>query len=191
LSELYPCCCSHVASASGSAWKEGKMDFTGSQMIVTLKIISAAVSYQDGLKNEKVPPLTTTDSSECAEEIIGKNYAIMLGKGKEGGGRVLGRVLNPFEVSIASLPLVVKHMLRLRGCGKLVPGLCIPETDFLNSLGWPRFGRTPNPEPPYTFTSRPLSTAGAPTCTRTPRIGRKTPSALSRETEGALENCLG
>jgi lysophospholipid acyltransferase len=43
----------HVASASGSAWKEGKMDFTGSQMIVTLKIISAAVTYQDGLKHEK------------------------------------------------------------------------------------------------------------------------------------------
>lgn len=30
------------------------MDFTGSQMIVTLKIISAAVTYQDGLKPEKV-----------------------------------------------------------------------------------------------------------------------------------------
>ena len=30
------------------------MDFTGSQMVLTLKVISAAVNYQDGLRNEKV-----------------------------------------------------------------------------------------------------------------------------------------
>lgn len=30
------------------------MDFTGSQMVLTLKIISAAVVYQDGLLPEKV-----------------------------------------------------------------------------------------------------------------------------------------
>ena len=46
--------CSHVSSASGSAWKEGKMDFTGSQMIVTLKLISSAVIYQDGLEKSEV-----------------------------------------------------------------------------------------------------------------------------------------
>lgn len=36
------------------------MDFTGSQMVLTLKIISAAVVYQDGLKPEKVSPLSNT-----------------------------------------------------------------------------------------------------------------------------------
>ena len=30
------------------------MDFTGSQMVLTLKVISAAINYQDGLRNEKV-----------------------------------------------------------------------------------------------------------------------------------------
>ncbi|KAL3156423.1 hypothetical protein ABBQ38_000734 [Trebouxia sp. C0009 RCD-2024] len=44
----------HVASASGTAWKEGHMDFTGAQMVLTLKMISAAVCYQDGLKNAEV-----------------------------------------------------------------------------------------------------------------------------------------
>ena len=45
---------SHVAGASGTAWKSGNMDFTGAQMVVTLKIISAAVCYQDGLKQAQV-----------------------------------------------------------------------------------------------------------------------------------------
>lgn len=54
--------CSHIASASGQAWKEGKIDFTGAQMVLTLKLISLAVCYQDGLKKEEVrcrlsPPL--------------------------------------------------------------------------------------------------------------------------------------
>lgn len=31
------------------------MDFTGCQMIVTLKLISAAVNYQDGAQADKVP----------------------------------------------------------------------------------------------------------------------------------------
>ena len=50
--------CSHVFSASGEAWKQGNMDFTGAQMILTLKLISTAVSYQDGLRSSTVrcPP---------------------------------------------------------------------------------------------------------------------------------------
>ncbi|KAK9836737.1 hypothetical protein WJX74_007100 [Apatococcus lobatus] len=43
----------HVASSSGTAWKEGHMDFTGAQMVLTLKVISAAVCYADGLRPEK------------------------------------------------------------------------------------------------------------------------------------------
>jgi lysophospholipid acyltransferase len=43
----------HIGSASGQAWKEGKMDFTGAQMVLTLKLISVAVCYQDGLKQEE------------------------------------------------------------------------------------------------------------------------------------------
>lgn len=31
------------------------MDFTGAQMVLTLKLISLAVCYQDGLKPEQVP----------------------------------------------------------------------------------------------------------------------------------------
>lgn len=38
----------HVVSASGAAWKEGHLDFTGAQMVLTLRLIAVAVSYQDG-----------------------------------------------------------------------------------------------------------------------------------------------
>lgn len=44
----------HITSASGQAWKEGTMDFTGAQMVLTLKLISLAVCYQDGLKSDEV-----------------------------------------------------------------------------------------------------------------------------------------
>ncbi|KAL4442125.1 hypothetical protein ABPG77_011386 [Micractinium sp. CCAP 211/92] len=38
----------HVMQASGAAWKEGQLDFTGAQMVLTLRLIAVAVSYQDG-----------------------------------------------------------------------------------------------------------------------------------------------
>ncbi len=38
----------HVNQASGLSWKEGNLDFTGAQMVATLKLISVAVCYQDG-----------------------------------------------------------------------------------------------------------------------------------------------
>ena len=38
----------HVAGASGGAWKEGRVDYTGALMILTLKCLAAAVSRQDG-----------------------------------------------------------------------------------------------------------------------------------------------
>lgn len=40
----------HVMQASGVAWKEGHLDFTGAQMVLTLRLIAVAVSYQDGTK---------------------------------------------------------------------------------------------------------------------------------------------
>lgn len=39
---------SHVVQASGAAWKEGHLDFTGAQMVLTLRLIAIGVSYQDG-----------------------------------------------------------------------------------------------------------------------------------------------
>ena len=35
------------------------MDFTGAQMILTLKLISTAVSFQDGMKPDKARPAVT------------------------------------------------------------------------------------------------------------------------------------
>lgn len=40
----------HVMSASGLAWKEGAIDFSGAQMVATLKLIAVAMCYQDGLR---------------------------------------------------------------------------------------------------------------------------------------------
>lgn len=41
----------HVYQASGMAWKEGQLDFTGAQMMLTLKLISVAICYQDGRRH--------------------------------------------------------------------------------------------------------------------------------------------
>eukprot|EP00798_Chlamydomonas_sp_ICE-L_P022213 gene22213-29276_t len=43
----------HVVNASGESWARGEMDFTGCQMIVTLKLISIAVGYQDSRKKKE------------------------------------------------------------------------------------------------------------------------------------------
>lgn len=44
----------HVLMMSGDAWKNGGIDTTGALMVLTLKVISASMSYQDGLiKNEE------------------------------------------------------------------------------------------------------------------------------------------
>ncbi|KAL6777134.1 LPT1 [Auxenochlorella protothecoides x Auxenochlorella symbiontica] len=38
----------HVFQASGLSWKEGQLDFTGAQMVLTLKLVAIGVCYQDG-----------------------------------------------------------------------------------------------------------------------------------------------
>ncbi|KAJ8538656.1 hypothetical protein K7X08_029952 [Anisodus acutangulus] len=43
----------HVYYMSGDAWKEGGIDATGALMVVTLKIISCVINYQDGLLEEE------------------------------------------------------------------------------------------------------------------------------------------
>ena len=54
------------------------MDFTGSQMIVTLKIISAAVTYQDGLKPEKVPMTYTPKAVRCVFLFGGQSVELFM-----------------------------------------------------------------------------------------------------------------
>ncbi|KAA3484186.1 lysophospholipid acyltransferase 1-like [Gossypium australe] len=39
----------HVYYMSGDAWKEGGIDATGALMVLTLKVISSAINYNDGL----------------------------------------------------------------------------------------------------------------------------------------------
>eukprot|EP01025_Chloroclados_australasicus_P031139 TRINITY_DN3141_c0_g1_i2.p1 TRINITY_DN3141_c0_g1~~TRINITY_DN3141_c0_g1_i2.p1 ORF type:complete len:490 (+),score=42.82 TRINITY_DN3141_c0_g1_i2:298-1767(+) len=39
----------HMINASGHAWQQGDIDFTGGQMVVTLKIIAIAISRADGV----------------------------------------------------------------------------------------------------------------------------------------------
>ncbi|XP_052171097.1 lysophospholipid acyltransferase 1-like [Diospyros lotus] len=43
----------HVYYMSGDAWKEGGIDATGALMVIVLKIISCAMSYNDGLLKEE------------------------------------------------------------------------------------------------------------------------------------------
>ena len=41
----------HIAQSSGTAWKEGNLDFTGAQMVLTLKLVAIAICYQDGARD--------------------------------------------------------------------------------------------------------------------------------------------
>ncbi|XP_047968435.1 lysophospholipid acyltransferase 1-like [Salvia hispanica] len=43
----------HVYYMSGDAWKEGGIDATGSLMVITLKIISCVINYNDGVLKEE------------------------------------------------------------------------------------------------------------------------------------------
>ncbi|XVF26374.1 hypothetical protein REPUB_Repub14bG0010300 [Reevesia pubescens] len=43
----------HVYYMSGDAWKEGGIDGTGALMVLTLKVISCAINYNDGLLKEE------------------------------------------------------------------------------------------------------------------------------------------
>ncbi|KAI3453656.1 hypothetical protein Pfo_010319 [Paulownia fortunei] len=43
----------HVYYMSGDAWKEGGIDATGALMVITLKIISCVINYNDGLLKEE------------------------------------------------------------------------------------------------------------------------------------------
>ncbi|KAF2297663.1 hypothetical protein GH714_002033 [Hevea brasiliensis] len=44
---------SHVYYMSGDAWKEGGIDATGALMVLTLKVISCSINYNDGLLKEE------------------------------------------------------------------------------------------------------------------------------------------
>eukprot|EP00879_Flechtneria_rotunda_P012872 GHRR01013442.1.p1 GENE.GHRR01013442.1~~GHRR01013442.1.p1 ORF type:complete len:475 (+),score=119.27 GHRR01013442.1:190-1614(+) len=50
--------CRHVANASGVSWNAGDLDFTGGQMVLTLKLISMAMCFQDAnsRKEEELTP---------------------------------------------------------------------------------------------------------------------------------------
>lgn len=62
------------------------MDFTGTQMIVTLKIISAAVVFQDGLKPEKVS--ASYNAHWDTDELSSLTPAICLGESYAGTRKV-------------------------------------------------------------------------------------------------------
>ncbi|CAM6096515.1 unnamed protein product [Calypogeia fissa] len=47
----------HVHFMSGESWKQGGIDATGALMVLTLKVISATMNYQDGLLTEGVDNL--------------------------------------------------------------------------------------------------------------------------------------
>ena len=49
-----------MRTASGAAWKEGNIDFTGTLMVFTLKLVATALDFSDGAKpvGDGHPPLT-------------------------------------------------------------------------------------------------------------------------------------
>ena len=47
----------HYEQSSDTKWMSGKMDFTGSFMMVVLKLVSIAMDYQDGYTKVRCHPL--------------------------------------------------------------------------------------------------------------------------------------
>ncbi|KAI4370054.1 hypothetical protein MLD38_018439 [Melastoma candidum] len=57
----------HVYYMSGDAWKEGGIDATGALMVLTLKVISCAINYNDGLLKEEGPVYEMKDYLDWTE----------------------------------------------------------------------------------------------------------------------------
>lgn len=53
----------HVVQSSGTAWKAGYIDFTGAQMVVTLKLVAAGMCVQDGYRRKQRSPPAPVASS--------------------------------------------------------------------------------------------------------------------------------
>jgi lysophospholipid acyltransferase len=68
----------HVVNASGGAWSEGNIDFTGSQMVLTLKIIACAFNYDDGGLDEAslTPHQKQTRLVECPSVLMYMAYIL-------------------------------------------------------------------------------------------------------------------
>jgi len=57
----------HVVQSSGTAWKAGYIDFTGAQMVVTLKLVAAGMCVQDGYRRkQRIPPAAVAPSSSLS-----------------------------------------------------------------------------------------------------------------------------
>eukprot|EP00879_Flechtneria_rotunda_P023128 GHRR01024452.1.p1 GENE.GHRR01024452.1~~GHRR01024452.1.p1 ORF type:complete len:123 (+),score=26.14 GHRR01024452.1:190-558(+) len=71
--------CRHVANASGVSWNAGDLDFTGGQMVLTLKLISMAMCFQDAnSRKEEVRRVMVCWEYSCASCICAYHQRAIL-----------------------------------------------------------------------------------------------------------------
>jgi lysophospholipid acyltransferase len=117
----------HVAGASGGAWKAGRVDYTGALMVLTLKVIAAAVAYQDGLR------LAAEDESVRQGE--GAANAAAAGEGGADAPTPTPATsrLSPYARShaLADLPTPLEWAGYCLGAGNLLSGPFIEMREYL------------------------------------------------------------
>lgn len=101
----------HVKQTSGLSWKEGNLDFTGAQMVATLKLISVAVCYQDGWRTRGTTKKVTTTETETAPAQL---HAYAAAK------------------KIDVRPSVLEFYSYLLAIGNLLSGPCYEYKDYIN-----------------------------------------------------------
>ena len=61
----------HIHQASGMSWKEGNLDFTGAQMVLTLKLVAVAMCRQDGRrKGQRLHPYGDSKKLESLPSVF-------------------------------------------------------------------------------------------------------------------------
>ena len=61
---------SHYERASEEAWNAGELDFTGSFMMLTLRLISIAMDYQDGARSKGRSTKKTAEEEGRGKRVI-------------------------------------------------------------------------------------------------------------------------
>ena len=120
----HACPCSHVTAASGTAWKQGRLDFTGAQMVLTLKLISIASCYQDGLRKDAVRQLriATALHSDLSLPLLPVRVTFSPGWLIQAGWAVQDLTDYQRKMKLEKLPSLLEYLSYIFASGNLLAG---------------------------------------------------------------------
>ena len=133
-----------MLGSSGAAWKAGQLDFTGAQMVLTLKLIAAAMSLQDGARRaaggapppRPYPAAKALDTPPTLVEFLSYAFA---------AGNLLA---GPFLELKDYLDYMTRKVRAEEGAGARAGAACVPVLPRLRAGGLRRRCGPPRPCPP-------------------------------------------